>query len=144
MSGADRKSRAQRYTALTCALMAEVLLGATLLVWSGSAATTPDPALFGQRGWVAVVVVAMVLLIAAMVVVLLAARVSRLLPVVFLGLLTLAMAGVGLLAFVQVATAPGVALQLAFAWVLAVPIALEVRRASAPRLGASDSGQGIR
>jgi hypothetical protein len=46
---ADRKSRAQRSTALTCALMAEVALGGTLLVLSGS----QDPAtttVFGRVG----------------------------------------------------------------------------------------------
>jgi hypothetical protein len=73
---ADRKSRAQRSTALTCALMAEVALGGTLLVLSGS----QDPAtttVFGRVGSVVVVAAAMALLTVTMVLAVLAPRLPR-------------------------------------------------------------------
>jgi hypothetical protein len=127
---ADRKSRARRTTALTCALMAEVALGTTLLVLSGS----QDPAttaVFGRVGSVVAVVAAMALLAATMVLAMLAPRLPRGVLVSGLTVFSFVIAFVGVLAVASLMTALGVGFLLAFSWILTCPVALEVRRASA-------------
>jgi hypothetical protein len=127
---ADRKSRNQRATALTYGVMAEVLLGTALLVWSGSLVAA-GRAVFGPAGSVGVVVIAMVLLAVAMVVIFLAPRLDRRMVVAGVAAVSLAVACVGVMAIATVLTDPGIGFLLGFGWVLTMPVALAMTRAGA-------------
>jgi hypothetical protein len=112
--------------------MAEVELGTTLLVFSGrqDPATT---AAFGRVGSVVAVAVAMALLAVTMVLAVLARRMPRIVLVSGLAIFAFALAFVGLFAIESLMTALSVGFLLALGWVLTLPVALEVRRASAPQ-----------
>jgi hypothetical protein len=112
--------------------VSEVALGTTLLVLSGDSDTT-TAAVFGHTGSVIAVVVAMALLAATMVLALLAPRLPRALLVSGVAVFSLAIAAVGAMAIALLMTEPGVGFLLAFGWILTIPVALEVRRTSAPR-----------
>jgi Ca2+/Na+ antiporter len=125
---ADRKFRNQRTTALTCGIMAEVLLGTTTLVWSGSPAAVAGAA-FGRVGSIAVVGAGMIMLVAAMVVASVASHLSRGVLVTVVALFFLVFAGVAVTAVTILQSNPGVGFLLILGWLLAVPVALHIRRA---------------
>jgi hypothetical protein len=132
---ADRKPRAQRTTALTCGLAAEVVLGTSWLAVSSSQDATMT-AVFGKATSVVAVVVTMVLLAVTMVLATLAPKLPRAVLVFGVAIFSLAIAVVGVIAMGMLTTNPGIGFFLAIGWVLTIPIALEVRRASSPRSGA--------
>jgi hypothetical protein len=109
--------------------MAEVAMGTTLLVWSGSPATA-DHAVFGSGGSIGVVATAMVLLALAMLVIVLAPRLGRNVLLAAVTVVSLAVACVGVIAFATLLAEPGIGFLLGFGWVLTIPVALAIRRAS--------------
>ncbi|MDT7728755.1 MAG: hypothetical protein QOI21_5331 [Actinomycetota bacterium] len=114
--------------------MAEVALGTTQLVLSGSSDPTITSA-FGQTGSVITVMVAMALLAVTMVLALLAPRLPRAVLVSGVAIFSFAIAAVGAIAIALVMTEPGVGFLVVVGWILTIPIALEIWRASAPRTG---------
>lgn len=141
MPSAERKARNQRHTSLTCGVMAEVLFGTTLLVWSGSPATA-DRAVFGPTGSTIAVAAAMLSLAVAMVLAVLAPRLSRGVLVAGVSLFSLVIACVGVVAIAMLTIEPGTGFLLAIGCVLAIPVSLEIRRASGPRTRPNNSRQG--
>ncbi len=125
----DRGTRSRRTTALTCGVMAEILLGTTLVVWLGSSAAAGTAA-FGRPGSVAVVGGAMIVLIVAMVVATIPARLARATLVTVVSLLFLVFAAVVVLAISALGSEPGPAFLLVVGWVLAVPVATHITRAA--------------
>jgi hypothetical protein len=112
--------------------MAEVALGGTLLVMSGG----QDPAttaVFGRVGSVVAVAAAMAVLAATMALAVLAPRLPRGVLVSGLTVFSFVIAFVGVLSIASLMTAMGVGLLLAFSWILTIPVALEIRRASSPQ-----------
>jgi hypothetical protein len=138
MTTPDRKLRSQRTTALTCAVMAEVVMGGAVLVWSGSPATA-DGSAFGRAGSIGVVGGAMVVLAVAMVAAALAGRLGRGTLVTVVSVLFVVLAGVVVTAVTVVQSAPGVGILLIFAWLLAIPVALHIRRGSVSSTGQRQS-----
>lgn len=127
MPSAERSARNQRHTALTCGVMAEVLFGTTLLVWSGSPAAA-DRAVFGRTGSTVAVVAAMVVLVVAMAFVGRAARLSKSTVVTGLALCWLTIGCVGVVAIALLTTEPGIGFLPALGWVLSIPVLLQIRR----------------
>lgn len=129
---ADRKARGQRTTALTCGFMAEILLGTTILVWSGST-TAGGRFAFGPEGSLIVVAITMVLLAVAMGAVAFGARLGP--RTLFIGVVavSLATAGIGALALTAMIDDPGIGIPLIFGWILIVPVAFGITRVRAAR-----------
>jgi hypothetical protein len=132
LSNVNQNPRAQRTTALTCGLMAEVAWGGALLVFSGTrdAAATE---VFGRVGSIAIVAFAMILLAIVMVLAVLASRTSRRIRIFSVVIFAVTAAIVGVIAITSLMNVLGIGLLLAFGWILTVPVGLEVRRASSPR-----------
>ncbi len=131
MTSTDRRARNQRTTALTCGLMAEVVMGTALLVWSSSF-SAGSHAVFGPGGSIGVVVTAMVLLAVAMVVIMLGPRTSRKISLTAVAMVSLAGAGVGVIAVATLLTDPGIGFLLGFGWTLTIPVTLAITRGSVP------------
>lgn len=127
MSSAERKVRAARTTAFTCGAMSLVAMATGVLVLAGGDAVA-EQAPFGRAGSVAAVVIAMAALVFAMIVLGLAARAGRGLRQVAVAVTFLALAGLGVVAIGLLAGAPGAGFLLALAWVLAVPVPLQITR----------------
>lgn len=127
MSNSQRSVRARRTTALTCGAMSLVALGTGILVLAGGEEAAAD-APFGRGGSITVIAIAMVVLTGAMLVVAMAGRASRALRQTAVALTFLALAGVGVIAIGLLAGEPGIGFLLAFGWVLAVPVPLQITR----------------
>jgi hypothetical protein len=127
----DRKSRGQRTTALTLGLMSEILLGATLVIWSGGSAQPLGREALGRSGSFAVVTAAMVLLVGGMLALGVARRLSR--PALQVAVLATVMgfAGLGVVALAALFQDPGIGILLVFGWTLIIPVVLGITRASA-------------
>lgn len=132
-SGIDRKTKARRFTAVTCVLMTEVQLGGTLLIWQTSDSTVPATvAGVSPTGWKAVTVIAMTLSGLATVILTLAARLPRVIVTGFLAGDSIAIASIGALAFAQLEGEPSLTMPLMMAAALACPVIVEIRRAVPP------------
>lgn len=145
MSGADRRSRAQRDTALTCGLAAAVAFGAVVVAWSGSP-TAADRAPLGPTASVLLVGATTVLLAVALVLAVLAGRVPHRVRAVAAGALTAALGVVGVAAVTSLGAQPGAGLLLCAAVVMGVPLVAQLRRAGVARGDgpADDTGSGDR
>lgn len=120
----------RRFTALVYGCMAEVALGGVLLVWLNH----PDSAAraaFGAVGSAAALIWGMAMTAAAMAVLVLGNRLRRTIVITLVAITSLALAGVGVLAIVTVATDPGLTVLLALGWVLATLLTVAITRASA-------------
>ena len=128
----DRKARGQRTAALTCGLMAEVLLGTAILIWSGST-TVGGRAAFGPGGSLAVVAIAMVLVAVFMGVVAFGHMLNR--PTLLVGVVVVSLttAGLGVVALAAMVDDAGIGILLIFGWILTMPVTLGVTRAHAVR-----------
>jgi hypothetical protein len=133
VTAVDRKFRNQRTTALTCGAMSEIGLGTAILVWAGSPSDAGGA--FGRTGSIAVVGAAMVVVALAMVAGALATRLGRGTLVAVVSVFFVVLAGVAVTALTVVQSVPGVGFLLIFAWLLAVPVALHIRRASVSPTG---------
>ncbi|MGH3696541.1 MAG: hypothetical protein ACRDRX_21545 [Pseudonocardiaceae bacterium] len=127
MANTDRRGRNQRTTALTCGLMAEVVMGTALLVWSSSS-SAGNRAVFGPGGSIGIVVTAMVLLAVAMVVIGSMPRPGRKVSLTAVAMVSLAGAGVGVIAVATLFTDPGIGFLLGFGWALTIPVTLAITR----------------
>lgn len=115
-----RKTRGRRTTALTRGLMAEILLGTTIMVWSGST-TAGGRAAFGPEGSLIVVAITMVLLGVALGAVTFGARLGR--QMRFLGVVaaSLATVSLGAIAVTAMIDDPGIGIPLIFGSILIAP-----------------------
>ena len=128
MISADRKSRSQRTTALTCGVMAEVIMGTMVLIWSGSPMSA-DRAVFGRGGSIGAMVASMTLLVASLIVIASAPRLSHGVLLAALPMVWLAIGFLGVIAIATVFQQPDIGLPLAFGWILTFPVAVAVGRA---------------
>ncbi|GAA1962366.1 hypothetical protein [Amycolatopsis minnesotensis] len=125
---ADRKSRSQRTTVMVCWLIAEIMLGGTLLIWSSSEVEA-ERTIMGPIASAVVVISTMSLLTWAVVAVALAHRLKR--PILLLTTIVTAVSA-GWLVVAAIGawgTNAGVSTLLTFACVLTLPIVLGVTRA---------------
>ncbi|CCH31518.1 hypothetical protein ABZ816_04465 [Actinosynnema sp. NPDC047251] len=122
-----RDHRNRLTTALTCAAMAEVLLATALLVWwTGQLAA--DQAVLGRAAATPMIASAMVVLLGAMVAALRGARLARGPRSGVVLLLAVVFAAVGVVALIQLQSAPGIGFVLLAAWLLVVPLGIQIRR----------------
>jgi hypothetical protein len=127
MSNSQRNARAGRTTAFTCGAMALVAFATGILVLAGGEGAASQ-APFGRAGSIAVLTAGVGVLLAAMVVLAMGGRAGRALRQVTVALTFLALAGVGVIAIGMLAGEPGTGFLLAFGWVLAAPVPLQITR----------------
>lgn len=127
MSNSQRSVRAARTTALTCGAMAVIAFAGGILVLAGGE-WVASQAPFGRGGSIAVLTAGVGVLLAAMVVLAMGGRASRALRQVTVAVTYLALAGVGVIAIGLLAGEPGTGFLLAFGWVLAMPVPLQITR----------------
>lgn len=138
MISAERKRRNQRTTALTCGVNAEIFMGGSVRIWS----TSPERAVFGPGGSIAVVATVMVLLAVAMLVIVLAPRLGRKVLLAAVVAVSLASACLGVIAYAMLLTEPGIGLLLLYGWGMTIPVALAVIRARVPPSRTPEPEQG--
>ena len=107
--------------------MSLVAMATAVLVLSGGQAAA-ERAPFGRAGSSAVLIAGMIVLAFAMVVLVLARRLDRTVRLVAVAVTFLALAAVGAVAIGLLVGEPGAGFLLAFAWVLAVPVPLQITR----------------
>ena len=124
-----------RFVALTQGLMAEILMGGTLLAWfTGWDAARRAP--FGPVMSKAVLIAAMVALALAMLAMALAARLGRVALRACVMVVSLPVAGVGVLAVGSLISDPGGPfILLTVAWIFNVLVVIAISRASVRRAG---------
>jgi hypothetical protein len=130
MIAADRKFRSQRTTALTCGVMAEVITGTVLLVWSGSPLSA-ERAVFGRGGSVGAVAASMTLLAVSVIVIASAPRLGRGVLLIALAMVWLAIGSLGVIVVATLFQQPDIGFPLCFGWVLMFPVATAIGRAEA-------------
>lgn len=106
-------------------------MSTALLVWSSST-SAGERAVFGPGASLGIVVTTMALLAAAMMVIVLAPRPGRKVRFTAVAMVSLASAGVGVIAIATLLTDPGIGFLLGFGWALTIPVTLAITRDSVP------------
>jgi hypothetical protein len=114
--------------------MAVVAFATGILVLSGGEQAASQ-APFGRGGSIAVLTAGVGVLLAAMLVLAIGDRAGRPLRQVTVALTFLALAGVAVIAIGLLASEPGTGFLLAFGWVLAVPVPLQITRTATDHHG---------
>lgn len=104
-------------------------MSTALLVWSSSSSAA-GRAVFGPSASMGIVVTAMVLLAVAMLMIVLAPRPGRQVLFMAVATVSLASAGVGVVAIATLLTDPGIGFLLGFGWALTIPVTVAITRSS--------------